>query len=592
MRLLIKATMSRKGLVPVKRMVSRKGKPFIQTFYVRPDQAPKNPTIINHQDLVMLPAPVPKGPKGDNRVYVLRDKQPDEGSTNVVKEAIRIPDKAIVERFDKFGKSFVVHREIERNNSVGPDVVVTEVSTGLKVVTGGSGESAADLKERAINTLDTHGEDKMNDIIGKAGLIQDKAESWFEDTADFDMKEAPKPITEDDIKRATIHIINTVMDREDEDEDYGNEGLRLDARTWIREHLKTNEDIQGFIDNSNDSQWFEMGLAMEGDLDWDDAVATSEAFAYINNNATDEYGEVDIDQIKDWWEHQGNPILSDSDVWSFSDSNDYIEVEEGEALSMMINNGMSISGTEDWVQKVLDEAEEEAGGDLEDFTMTDRSDLEWDADDLNTIGEWVRGNNVRETRSIVKEADTKRRDGLDPGSVAYNNTGDVVLAKMMTATHNELYRGTGNDDWKVAKVGDVIPVGMASFSTQESTAKGFANAGGTVIVLANDFTSESKKIKGIDIDELIEDVNEVNYSAAEASGISEHAHEHEFIVRAPSITITKVETQGVYNMVYATVSEMALLKAMQNAFDDRIARMESIFDEPLHRKKDEPDTES
>ena len=56
------------GLVPVKRVVTRKGKSFVQTFYVRPEDAKEEDS---RQQQVEAKAREIKGPYGDSRVFMV-----------------------------------------------------------------------------------------------------------------------------------------------------------------------------------------------------------------------------------------------------------------------------------------------------------------------------------------------------------------------------------------------------------------------------------------------------------------------------------------------------------------------------------------
>ena len=386
---LVKGKASREGLIPVKRMVSRKGKPFMQTFYVRPDQVPKKQDFIHHTDMIALPAPEKKGfgPKGDDRVYILRDAEGEfDENGKVKKEAVRIPEKAIVERFEMFGRNFVLHHTIETDNTIYQDrFTVTETTTGNSVVRTPDGrEGASALLERAKDTININ-KDRLEGVLEKAPKVNDTFRT-IEDIGDFKM---PQPITDDDIRRVSEHIINVIKDRENDDDDE-KESLRLDVRDWIRKNITTDADADEFIEEFYEKHWYEMEIAIAGDMDIEEAQSTVGALAYLDQNADTGYGNVDIDSIREWWDAQGNPILSESDVQSLYDSNEWGEVEEGYAITTMIINKMSIEETEAWIQKTLDDYERELGTpNIEYFSMTDRNGTEWEGNDLVAIGQWV-----------------------------------------------------------------------------------------------------------------------------------------------------------------------------------------------------------
>jgi hypothetical protein len=576
--------MSRNGLVPVKKMVSRKGKPFMQTFYVRPDQAPKKPSAIHHLDLPALPAPAMKGPRGDNRFYISRPKEGEFDKHGIAEtEAVRLPEKAILGTFEKYGQSFVLHKQINQSNKISSyKMSITEVRSGKQLMSSEAFDITPEaFKKDAITKLEAIGEEKVKSVISSKDSVM-AAKHVIEDTDDFYMT---TPISKADIKLATDHIMKVIMDDDDA-------GIRQMSVDWIKEHLETNEDIEIFINDTSNNNEEEFRIALAGEMDMIKATETLRALVYIEENITPEDYSISYDDIKKWWEKQDKPELRETEVWNFGDSNDYGEVEEGEALYEMVHYSLSIKETEEWVQEKLEGYEEESGEtDIDDFEMTDRNDIEWTGEALKYIGEWVDGSVVKGARKLVKEEDTNRRAGLGPESVAYNNIGETVISHMIYAEYDELYRGTSNDAWKEAQIGDIMPLGMASFSNKKVPAEGFASGGGTLIILKNSIDGDdtSKRIQGIDLDQLIEDVVDESDKAVSDSGISQHQDEHEFIVRSPSIKITKLDNKvGGYHIVYAEVHEMDLLKSMQMLFSDdadRIARMEATFDEPLHREK-------
>jgi hypothetical protein len=221
----------------------------------------------------------------------------------------------------------------------------------------------------------------------------------------------------------------------------------------------------------------------------------------------------------------------------------------------------------------------------------------WTNRELYDLGAWVTGA-VRNPRNAVKNRDSKRRENPDARAdpeveddIAY-----VIMEKMQRHPDvQKLFRGTTNSAWKEAQPGDILEVGIASFTHDEGIAKREFGSGSEGAVLVIDRENyDGGGFLGVDIYNMLLEMKDgatpEEARLIDSSQVNAHERESEFILRAPRLEVLGVEERdyGPPHVHVRLVDADLLEKAIWNASRDydRIARMERTFDYHL---ADEPE---
>jgi len=224
------------------------------------------------------------------------------------------------------------------------------------------------------------------------------------------------------------------------------------------------------------------------------------------------------------------------------------------------------------------------------------TDGTWTKDELYELGNWVTGT-VRVPREGVKGRDKRRRENPDSNSGLGDDTAKAIMENMERHPEvPELYRGTSNASWMEAQPGDVLEVGIASFTHNLDVAKmNFATGGGGAVLVIDREDYDGGGFLGVDVKSMIDDVKGFSGDPEEerliaSARVDAHEIEDEFVLRAPRLEVKGVEPQnyGPPHVHVRLVDADLLEKAIWNASEDydRIARMERTFDYHL---ADEPE---
>lgn len=203
--------------------------------------------------------------------------------------------------------------------------------------------------------------------------------------------------------------------------------------------------------------------------------------------------------------------------------------------NMSLGSAIDKEKLEDHLRTYLDsnyepdsEEEEESTG--KDYSYTDPAGVEWNAEELQILGEWVAGGTaVKAVRSRVRAF----VDGTEKDTGQFmmgEATGEQMFENNSVVHENvtRVYRGTKNTNWENVSVGDHIPFGIGSFSKNKSKASDFGN------ILIECHSPDG--LRGVDIDAMIDD----NWDGLDGWGIAAHSEEKEFVPRARYLRVTDV----------------------------------------------------
>jgi hypothetical protein len=587
---LVKA--GKQGLVAVQKTVTKNGKTFQQTFYVK---AP-NSTIDTPQHLQQPREKVKEDISGSNTMravynrtdgFYIRIVQNDDSTEKYGYDAVRVPDNLIAKTYKKFGHTFIISpsAHILGGEDVhwGPDYTMTEMSTGMRV---GHGNTVEDALDAGSSTLENKGKNAIQEAIDRAVKIKDipenmatNGESWKVET----------PLTKKDVSDFAEKIWEEWIWTE------GNKHDEIDYKKQIESWLSNTEEVESVSDLEriwdSISHRTTLERAIEKELTYEDSEMRDENIDKIENllrsdttlfNGSD---LADYERIIEWEEEASINLTQPLDLYSYG-----VEHEDGEKawasgdiLAQAIQDNVSLDASQEL-------AEESVKADLiketiSDIDITDSYGISWDYPSLQKIGAWVTGD-VQGPRTECKLIDEYRRSGNRSRRPDDLTMMGVVESHMSQYIEGELFRGTTNHAWTFAKVGDVIPLGMASFSKSNHQANDF----GDYILRLIPGEDEESRIMGVDIDDIIKSgMNEGRKRELDFLRITEYSDEKEVLVRAPSVEIVSVKdaTAG-YGKVFITVrpKDMDLVGIIKSKIDsdDRIKNMESTFDYSIHRE--------
>ena len=556
-------------LVPVKRMVSRKGKSFVQTFYVRSDQLPKKPSAPKRADVPISVSRSNSGPFGDAHVYTLiRD-----GAHMTAK---RIPQSAIHSTFTWNGRDFAVHSRYDPVNQLFVSNLydVSDISSGTVVYTKSDIESLEEVKDSAINSM-KHNR-SLNRRLRMSTSLTERPESDLDDSP----SRMDALITQDHIAEAALEIADAMG------WSINNESALATISSWIEQHIDYREELDLLLNEIEPSLQFALETAILGDQEWGQAKETARVLQRIAARA-----HYDIDRVSEWHQSVDMPPLTTDDFLEVDDTNLELSVDQVDdilhrAYERMVDEELSLSEAQDWIDNRVEELmqeEEDADQTLSEFSFTDSLGIPWDGRSLSVLGTWVVGGVVKDVRDQVKLYDRERRFGNED---VKGDVQEVVESHIEQLPKDDvLYRGTGNPAWLMAEKGDVINVGLASFFHTQSAVEPFMPSvdyeGTRKKILIELKSTEENRIRGTDVARLIQELQERDDDILKSSKISIHRNEEEFLVRTPSVKVVDIVDTDETTRIVVEPNEMDLIKSMANVFVDRIAEMEKTFDQAM-----------
>jgi len=608
MLLFIKGKKNISTLVPVEKQVTKKGKTFTQTFYVKVDydeyMAKKNKKVDEPKQDKKKKDKVSKNHEAYN--------QPDGTYVNVrleaggVNMAVRVPDENVHSSFESRGHKFFVCNELQGSSlhdiEMLPDYRVYEMTTGIAV------SSPAVTPEEAIadmhHKMDPMAQEKIDRIIEQADKIG-RHDKW---KTKIEINNNLKKIT--DYNEATDTLLKDVFG--DEGIDKFNAFLALDRThaeisKWLEDRLFKNK--QEFIDMTSDMA---RRIFVEGDkqvdhmlddairlnLDWDEVVSRYAAVSYIRDaikssvfggHTYPSASEVEkwADEHEDHLEkgpihYEGHGVSSHSEEVSFDDD---------EIIGYAFVNNVSLNEAVEAVTEIMLKRQDE----IEETTsMKDVSGNEWDGIQLHLLGRWV-GGEVKGNRKKARDYFQMKEDGKEWGTWSGDSLIETIVDGHFTEydflEDDKLYRGSKNTEWMNCEVGDVIPLGMASFSKASSVGEEYS-AGAIFIIDQENLTPETKVI-GVDVDSMIEGSEDHGTEQLiHKYNIAAYADEREFLLVAPSLKVVSIDhpTNSRYTHVHVIPNKMELVDMLKSKFssdEDRIEAIARSFDYPMGREPED-----
>lgn len=562
----------RGNLVPVKRMVTKRGKPYLQTFYVSPDKAPKapeKPKMIAAPDTKLLAAPEPewRGPLGDDRAYV-------RIGADELARAVRIPESVIRERFQHKGFTFVVHRPYlsEKDGFANSSWDVTEVETGSRMPRA-AGDN--DARQIAISKVEQKGVDWFREAIDRQQKISEIPTERFDESPVVTMA-----ASNDDIQKVTDHIMSNVIDDSMD---------RDDVEYWVERHIDTNISAQNFIEDIDSDNWFEMELAIKYGMDFEEGEDVAKDLSTVAD-----WSGADFDTVTEWYEkhYEGETLPS---LYHLGTSSEYgNDWEDSDVVTYAIDNDVDLYAAQIVAEEATEESDNEYRSQRELHDVYDSQGNLWTTEELETMARWM-GGDVSGPREHGREYDRALREGDEPRM--WNDIADLFMTKAVEVPQRTLYRGSPNPVWAEIQPGQRYECGFASFSKDEDFVKGFTlakpnEAGYHKFVIVCE-AQEGEDLFGIDLHDIGQSLRD---EGVENETFDTYEREEEVVLRAPSLEVTRtedvMENMSKIRYIYVKTADMHLVDLIKSQFGSLNERVWESFNEPLGapRGTDESDT--
>jgi hypothetical protein len=596
---------SKKGLVAVKKQVTKNGKTFVQTFYVKPDNS--------------------KSKKPSKPVPVEDSKQFDKPHWNASggffiqshDKLVKIPEKYIESSINIKGKTFIIHRGISNLDkdpnqyTIASTYVATELNTGLAAVgISEESETISGIRATLYNKLEAYSEEGLDNLIKKGTTgFNTKLSSGavFTNTDNLKEEHLPKYLTIEEIQEYSDSLYAKYKLELTENDEAVNEVSKEDFRKWINDLIVKDTDkavLEKDIHSNPTVGGYYLRLAVNYDINMEEA---QELFSIANEvkSATEQYGfNITRKKAFDW---VATNELYDSS-WDINDYDIYYDDKYGGGIfeegSQIIAGAVAYGlppedAKEEGMDRLLDAQndmdEENDAISLENFEMKDAYGKWWDGKDLRRLGKWVYGTDVKEKRGLAKSVFQQRREGLDYSALYEDSTFETIEKQSSEIKDTLVYRGTGNVAWLDAEVGTAVPLGIASFTKSIDVTKKFSSEV-TIIIgepayeeRVSTTYGEPVPIIGVDVDSLIKTGREKDMGPQlRQTGVDEYADEHEVIVVAPSVEIVRVNKDT--GIVWVKPVEMDLIKVMKSLFSNKdgfIELLERTFDQAMREDTEE-----
>lgn len=579
MRLFIELSKGGKqGLIPVKKQVSKKGKVFTQTFYVKPGEDP-----------VVVKAPKAETKKVENRPVDKVSKRwnmPDgfyvltQGASFDYR--VRISDSDIFKIINFRGREFYIARGLAGDADKG-----TLILNNFRAYDPKSGYAVAPSGSSV--------EDAENIMKKKLSNISD--ESFY---GKLDNAKPIKSIKRVYTKKLEVEDsfghIESYEDAAKKVLEYQSEKSGVDSKiplgevaTWLHGQVATNRDLRWMIEDMDDITNDMFVYAVKNNMSFDnvrDREKTIDGIlSHVSNSRSVDGAiitNIDREDIEAWAKKFNVNLVHGIDFNSLqiNDEDDQFYVPGSRIVAYAVSEGISIGESYDHFNEMISEQQDE----VESFV--DSSGNHWGNNDMQMLGDWVDGN-VKSKRNDAKDMFRMRENGNDMVGTFAN-----VLEQHATKFTGKLYRGTFNKEWGNTKPGDVFQFGLGSFSLVESNARNFTNSHGDGTILIMDSSEFESPVVGVNVNQLADEAEEAGAgSAIQKYRISSYRDENEFIVLAPSLEIISVKKDTEYGNLYTIVHvkpiKTDLIRLMKAQFESRGILMEMIertFDYPLHRE--------
>jgi hypothetical protein len=560
--LLYKAA-SRIGLMAVKKPVTKKGKTFYQTFYVKPAGVPKK-DILSEVEVTI------SGGKQVKQADVTNVPQVGDGfvanyyPVNGDKAVVKIPYGYILGANKKYGLTWVIAPEVrEYCGKIILDQSTTclyELSTGLRAAVSHKsdiGDAVLELRDTLEGIVVSHGAKFLTDAVEKR-----------------------PPVTE---------LYNTLTNKVMEPEVHMSHDKFAEALTFSINYVYKGQveiDKQDFFDHwdsvfppypSYSPKYVENAMTNLN-------AVTVSLLSKMRNNLPLDFGAA-----KDYI----NTLPAGTSINKIVDT--YKESVEAQKKNTGVYPSKVIKPQHEYDEdgfRISEDDDDEFGEDDESYGSsyyTDAGGNTWDSSDLAALGSWVEGVNTAPRNALKRLFDDRKsgkvpEDDNDDGPTL-NGIANTILSHMVPCEYDKIYRGTPADAWKSAEVGDVIPYGASSFSNKESVASSWVGSNGSMLVL--DCLKE-ETVVGVDIDAM----NNDDPATMHRYGVDQHAHEKEFLLVSPYLRVAEIEERGekaisqggpsrIIRVELVGMEYLQLVKSLLEILDPRIKAMSDTFDYPM-----------
>jgi hypothetical protein len=575
------------GLMAVKKPVSKKGKTFYQTFYVKTPESEKPDKKKTVDDA--------KQPKGKSKVWNMADGfyvTKFDSSQSPLTYRVKIPEEHIHSVIKHRGRTLVVARGLIGDPEFG-DVQfstwrVYDQRSGTSLTPAGEtpDSAIAIMKEMTANVP----QKKWDSILDNAPKIGSKGVVYDQEVEDVYEPKAPVK----DTRKAAIKLMAKM---DDDAESVTGYMAPHTLAEWIEEQIPNQQEFRWLLEEKELRSDI-LIAAVKDHLSVADARTQEDTIADIRTAARStelmEHRELTREDVKFWADQHtgtGFPYATlkdgiDFNDWRILDDSYDINMPGEDIVAYAVANNLTILEAHRHFERVADDIR--AGIDGE-SSFEDFGGNEWTLGDLRWLSAWV-GGEVESNRKDAKYMFAGRRgkDFVDDYGLTFAGVVESHLTEITDVP--VLYRGTKNLSWQEAAIGDVIPFGMGSFSKSVTAAYDFSD--GPVLV----FENTAGPIYGIDVNRLVADGTANNVHAVHTLNIDRYPNEKEVITMAPSFRITRMEKVSTgYSNAYRThvyvepvgMDLVQYAKSQSESRSELIARMERSFDYPLHREPEE-----
>ena len=586
MRVMVRLSKAYKqGLVAIQKQVTKKGKVFTQTFYVKPLEAPKpeKAPVVKEQEKTKGSSP------SEDRSYW---NAPDGFYAIMHGEhedyRVRIPAEGMLRKIVFRGRTFFIARAMFGDADKGTISLshwrAYDPKSGWAITT--AMETPEDVMEILNGKIAQIPDERWNSTIDNAKPITDINKVYDKPVKIMDEF---APVT--DFKDAATQL----MDKMDKDsQSIDGYLIKDDIATWLQGQVYNQRDLRWLLEDEIEHDILVVAVRENISIDnAKDQELTIEKLVVSAPNATYDPQNINRADVIAWAKAKGVNLINGIDFDSIGVADDEYDISFSgeEVAAYAVTHNMSLGSAYDHFNAILQEKRDE---EIERTSFSDSFGNEWDASSLIVVGQWITGT-VQPNRTAAKELFLRRENGFSEPSGTHNLIG-VVERHLMEFTPSvdtpALYRGTKNGNWADVVAGDVIPFGLGSFSKSKTAADEFT-VGPILIMEAEGL---EKPIVGLDVNQLAADGKEEGGSTLIHNfNIDEYANEQEFIVLAPSLEILRVEKEAAQpysthdprTLVYVKPIKTELIQYMKSKFESRaklIEELERTFDEPLHRE--------
>jgi len=577
------------GLMPVKKQVSKKGKTFAQTFWVKPEEAAPAKAKVVSPGADSAASDKPNGFVGQTGHW----NREDGFYVHYDDAAVVIPDRFIQKVIHTRGLTFVIAPVLEghvgdmaadSSLSLTPAYRAYELRTGMAACPQ---RYYPEETEKALHAqLKTVSDATLKALLSTVTEIGDMEKVVRKVIGMVDTT----PLTRDGMELLATELLSSACGPDKADWPV----TPSEVTDWLRDTQKINTE--------NDFKKFK-GAQSFDPVTLREAVKLKLTYScsltrYSQMNKilvrlieTNNFSPLKNAQKLDEWAHKfANDLRYDQGLDDL-----HIGGMDGYDIAVYaVNHNVSTYTAEKELSDDSPEKDDEESGPVTDPTgVYDSGGNLWTHRDAHMLGNWT-GGWVKQTRAMAKRIFENREAGNPDVQIGAGNSSEADALEFFNMTESHLtaspqptlWRGTPNDAWCSAKVGDVVPIGVASFSKSKLSANEFAGA--AMLILDVD---ETCPVSGIDVNSVAKLVH--NTSVAGYEG------EKEFIVMTPAVEVVDVQQivsppLGMYRTVVhiKTVKEnlMHMMKSVFESRDALIAGMERTFDYLLHDEP-EPDWE-